>query len=100
MIILSILGFGMKTIAKEIKVISANLKAGIQTIKDLQLEIAIKREIAADAIAWDPDAIRHHARRFDRATFEARLGACLELALARGKRALITPTRRPVRGGV
>lgn len=49
MIILSILGFGMKTIAKEIKVISANLKAGIQTIKDLQLEIAIKREIAAAA---------------------------------------------------
>lgn len=56
--------------------------------------------VAADAIAWDPDAIRHHARRFDRATFETRLGACLELALARGKRALITPTRRPVRGGV
>jgi glycosyltransferase involved in cell wall biosynthesis len=56
--------------------------------------------VAADAIAWDPDAIRHHARRFERATFEARLGACLELALARGKRALITPTRRPVRGGV
>lgn len=56
--------------------------------------------VAADRIEWQSAAIRAHARRFDRATFEARLSARLDLALSRGKRTLVPAIRRPVRDGV
>ncbi len=51
-----------------------------------EVDALVRAVERAEAISWDPAAIRAHAERFGRTGFEARMGEFLRRAVAEGKR--------------